>query len=317
MTGFDGLIIAGVTCSGKTEILAELSQNWNIGVVNADAATIYRQLNIGTSKPSIKARKSIPHYLFDIINPNEHYDVRQYITDTDAAIVDCLNNHRLPIVSGGTIFYVKALLQGIHHLPTSNPTLREKLTLCYQKDDGVTLHNQLAAKDKTAADRIPRQNKNRLIRAIELVTLSQKTLAELYQPNQRIQSQHRLQLIALTVTDRKQLHQRVSNRFHKMLAEGLLAEVEQILKDYPNFEYMVSGKLIGYRQMIAHIKGKIGYQTMCQQAITATMGLAKRQMTWLNNWQGQIHRIQAHNDSDWLSPRAIATEIQQMIDRQL
>ena len=307
----------GVTCSGKTALLNTLSKHRAISIINADSAAIYRHLDIGTSKPSLEERAATPYYLIDILEPQQHYNVRQFIADCDQSIADILAQGRIPIVSGGTLFYAKALMQGIHDLPETNMEYRRQLELDYQLLGGLAMHQRLMQLDAQTAERIPAQNRQRLIRAIELVETTGKTLQQLYTSADLIKSRYHLSLIGLSIQNRQLLAKKIALRFDNMLSAGLEAEVRNLCRQFTDFALCPAAKLVGYKEMLQYVQQRENYDRMRDLAIIATRQLAKRQMTWIRNWKCPMHTIFADCNNLWQSSEQLADQFSSIIQSQL
>ena len=306
---YDGYMLMGVTCSGKTALLTELARQLPIAVINADSATIYKELDIGTSKPTTAEQKFAPHYLFDILAPEQSYNVRQYMHDCDQAIALAKSQNLTPIISGGTMFYAKTMQSGISDLPSSNPNIKQLLEQQYRELGAAAMHQRLQTLDADAAAKIPANNRQRLIRALELITVTKKTLEQNYSQSPTINSNYNLKIIMLAVNNRQLLTDKISTRFQAMLNNGLIDEVKALMQKYQNFENTPAAKLVGYAQVIDYINGKYNYATMREKAIIATKQLAKRQLTWINNWQQDKQIIYADDGTKWRDKQTVLADL--------
>ncbi len=279
----------GPTAVGKSHLALELAQHLPVEIISVDSAIVYRGMDIGTSKPTAMERKAVPHHLIDIRDPTEVYSAAAFVQDALVAMQAIRERGNIPLLVGGTIFYFRALMQGLSPLPSADPFLRAALTAEAERLGWPALHQRLALIDPEAALRIHPQDGQRIQRALEVYTLTQKNLSTLCaeQPSKPqggdALSAHgyRLLSFARMQPDRRILHQHIAERFHAMLEQGLVAEVEALWQRYDLTPTMPSMRAVGYRQIKAYLAGDLNYQTMTEQAIAATRQLAKRQISWI------------------------------------
>lgn len=277
------ICLMGPTGVGKTQVALESAQILHCPLISVDSAMVYRGMNIGTAKPSADLLKRFPHYLIDICDPQDTYSVADFCDDALRYIEQCVAQGNPPLLVGGTMLYFKALQEGLSSLPQAEPKIRHQLLLEAEEKGWEALYSELQKVDPLAATRIHPNDRQRLQRALEVYRLTGKTISTLQ--SQR-ESQFSLAYdwlnIVIEPPSRDILRERLAQRFHTMLQEGLIEEVQQLLKDKdPTLPALRS---VGYRQVCQFLMGEYDYETMVERAITASRQLAKRQLTWLRHW---------------------------------
>ncbi len=275
----------GPTASGKTHLAIELTQQLPLEIISVDSALIYREMNIGTAKPSADILKQVPHRLIDIRDPSQSYSAGEFREDALAAIKAILEKKHIPILVGGTMLYFHVLQQGIAELPKADPALRERLQQTLATEGLTKLHNRLQTLDPITAQRIHRNDPQRILRALEVIEITGKTLFELQQSQSHLPLPYQFINIAIIPNDRGHLHQQIENRFHDMLKQGFIEEVEKLYQRGDLNTNLPSIRTVGYRQIWQYLAGELSYNEMQEQAIIATRQLTKRQMTWLRSWK--------------------------------
>lgn len=274
----------GPTASGKTNLAIDLLSYLDCEIISVDSAMIYRGMDIGTAKPSKLILKQAPHRLIDTHDPSEVYSAAEFRTDAISAVEEIINKGRIPLLVGGTMLYFHVLQQGIATLPPANPLVREQLTKDL-KDLGLNkLHERLSAIDPIAAQRIHPNDPQRILRALEVVQISGKTLTELQLTPSLSASPYLFINIALLPEDRNLLHKAIAMRFQTMLDLGFIEEVEKLFKRGDLNANLPALRTVGYRQIWNYLLNNISYIEMQELAIIATRQLAKRQLTWLRSW---------------------------------
>ncbi len=262
-------------------------------IISVDSALVYRDLNIGTAKPSVSELKRYPHHLIDIIDIEDSYSAKQFEIDAQALIKDIFNRNRLPLLVGGTMLYFKALQFGLNELPEACPETREAINKEAQVHGWAYLHQQLKDIDEAAYQRINPNDSQRIQRALEVYRLTQKPLSAYYQ--QKEDKPFNFINIAVMPKDRAVLHQRIALRFQQMIEQGLVDEVKSF-KDRGLSENKPSMRLVGYRQVMPYLNDEYDKETMVKKGIEATRQLAKRQLTWLRKWP-DLHRFNMEDDN--------------------
>lgn len=277
------ICISGPTAAGKTQLAMELYDQCNGALISVDSALIYRDMDIGTAKPSREELSRYPHALIDILDPAQSYSAANFRCDALNAIDQAVAAGKTPILVGGTMLYYRALLGGLSNLPTADDAVRARLQKKAATQGWRVLHERLAALDPVAAARIHPNDPQRLIRALEVYELSGKTITELtaqQEPGLAIPSYQ----FAVAPDDRKVLHQRIQQRFITMLESGFIEEVAALRARGDLHLDMPSMRCVGYRQVWQYLDGDFDYQTMIEKGVAATRQLAKRQLTWLRSW---------------------------------
>ncbi|MCR4962440.1 MAG: tRNA (adenosine(37)-N6)-dimethylallyltransferase MiaA [Firmicutes bacterium] len=272
-------ILTGPTASGKSDVSLALAERFDGEIVSADSMQIYRGMDIGTAKLPLAQRRGIPHHLMDIVEPTESFSVADYVARAREAMDGIYSRGHLPIVVGGTGLYINALINPYNLQPAAarDPAYRQILKSQFDIDQGETLHRQLQAIDPQAAQRIHPHDAQRLFRALEVYRATKQTMSQWQSQNEQPPA-YRLAFLALTM-DRQRLYERIDARVEQMLAGGLAAEVEGLLRQgvSPQCQSMQG---IGYRQMVAWLQGDIPYEQAVGWIKRDTRRYAKRQYTW-------------------------------------
>lgn len=277
--------IMGPTASGKTGLAACLAERFAVEVISVDSALVYRGMDIGTAKPDLELRARVPHHLIDILDPTETYSAARFRADALRLIAEITARGRLPLLTGGTMLYFKALKEGLAPLPAADPGLRAEIDARARREGWPRLHAELARLDPATAARLAPTDAQRIQRALEVCLTTGRPLSE--QLERRAAGlPYRLIEIALVPADRAVLHRRIAERFDAMLAAGFLDEVRRLRATYPLTREHPAMRCVGYRQAWDHLEGLTDAATFRAQAIAATRQLAKRQMTWLRAWPG-------------------------------
>lgn len=277
--------IMGPTASGKTDLAMELSDQINGELISVDSALIYRDMDIGTAKPTAQELEKYPHKLISFLDPKETYSAADFRKDALFEIEQAYHNGKTPILVGGTMMYFKSLIEGISQLPEADPKVREELEAMAQDKGWEYLHQQLAEVDPAAAQRIHPNDPQRINRALEVYKISGKTMTELQQ-QEKESFPYPVKQFAFQCEDKTLLHERIEKRFHLMLQQGFEQEVKSLYNRGDLHLDLPSMRSVGYRQMWEYLDGTLDYEEMIFRGVVATRQLAKRQLTWLRNWQG-------------------------------
>lgn len=277
------IFLMGPTASGKTDLAIALTRVLPCDIISVDSALIYREMDIGTAKPSAAELAAAPHRLIDILDPSQSYSAADFRRDALREMAEIAGRGRIPLLVGGTMLYFKALLEGLSPLPSADPEVRRQLEEEAERLGWQALHDELSRVDPVAGARIHPNDPQRLTRALEVYRVSGKTLTELT----RIQGEalpYRVSQFAIAPEERSELHRRIELRFDLMLQGGLEEEVRRLLERGDLTPDLPSIRCVGYRQMWDYLIGEVGYDEMRYRGIVATRQLAKRQMTWLRGW---------------------------------
>jgi tRNA dimethylallyltransferase len=275
------ILLMGPTAAGKTAVALDLARRHPIEIVSVDSAMVYRRMDIGTAKPDAALRKEIPHHLIDILDPHERYSVGQFLRDARQAMDAIRARGRTPLLTGGTMLYFHALLNGLAELPASDPQLRQDIDARAAREGWPALHAELARLDSEAAARIHPNDPQRIQRALEVCWLSGTPISRLQAERKPLLDDlHTLQVIVCPA-GRAVLHQRIEARFRQMMAQGFLEEVRRLYDSGTVTAGMPSMRAVGYRQLWGHIAGAYDLAQAIDRSLAATRQLARRQLTWL------------------------------------
>lgn len=274
----------GPTAAGKTALALQLAAELPCEIISVDSAMIYRGMDIGTGKPDADTLAKFPHHLIDICDPAESYSAACFCDDASAAIHEIISRGKIPLLVGGTMLYFRALLTGLSILPTADAAIRADLQAQLQQYGSIYLYEKLQVFDPQAAQRIHPNDPQRVVRALEVYYQSGKTLSEWHSHGVESFLQHPTMHIAIAPQDRSLLHQRISDRFHGMLAQGFIDEVKTLYNRGDLHKDLPSMRAVGYRQVWQYLDGELDYNAMQDRSIIATRQLAKRQLTWLRSW---------------------------------
>jgi len=274
------LLLLGPTASGKTAASLALAAEMPVEIISVDSALVYRDMDIGTAKPSAAEQASCPHHLIDVVTPEEAYSAARFCADAVRLMAEITARGRVPLLTGGTMLYFKALREGLSDLPPADAAMRAEIDTEAAARGWPALHAELGRLDPAAAARLEPTDAQRIQRALEIVRLTGRPLAESYARREAGELPCRLLPIALAPSDRRVLHQRITDRFDQMLNGGLLAELALLRERYALTPDMPSMRCVGYRQAWAYLDGECDLDTLRFTGIAATRQLAKRQLTW-------------------------------------
>jgi tRNA dimethylallyltransferase len=271
----------GPTASGKTGVALELARHFPVEIVSVDSALVYRRMDIGTAKPDLATRLKVPHHLIDIIDPTGNYSAAQFCDDALEAMRGIVERNRVPLLTGGTMLYFKALQEGLSDLPAADADIRMVIDAMAVKAGWPAIHRELERIDPATAERLDPNDAQRIQRAMEIFYLTGRPMSELIAAGRSASLPYRMIPIALIPGDRAALHQRIAARFEEMLELGLINEVRALREDYDIEPSLPSMRCVGYRQVWQYLDGEFGLGALRDKAVAATRQLAKRQLTWL------------------------------------
>ncbi|MGB7996614.1 MAG: tRNA (adenosine(37)-N6)-dimethylallyltransferase MiaA [Photobacterium halotolerans] len=278
------IFLMGPTASGKTDLAIRLRQQLPVELISVDSALIYRDMDIGTAKPDAAELAQAPHRLIDIRDPSQSYSAADFREDALKEMADIVAAGRIPLLVGGTMLYFKALLEGLSPLPQADPAIRAEIEQQAREQGWLALHEELQQIDPVSATRIHPNDPQRLSRALEVFRISGKTLTELTQ-TQGETLPYQVHQFAITPMDRAILHQRIEQRFDKMIKAGFEQEVRVLYERGDLHPDLPSVRCVGYRQMWDYFDGNCTLDEAVFRGICATRQLAKRQITWLRSWK--------------------------------
>ena len=280
------ILLTGPTASGKTGLAIELARTLDGEIVSVDSALVYRQMDIGTAKPSPAMRAEVPHHLLDLLDPREAYSAGRFLRDALAAMEAVHARGRIPILAGGTMLYFRALQRGLAELPAADQALRAELDARARDRGWPALHAELARVDPVSAARIRPGDSQRIQRALEVWHLTGSPLSQLHSAGAVAPAGWQFLKLALAPASRAVLHGAIEQRFHQMMAAGFLAEVTRLHERGDLHAGLPAVRAVGYRQLWAHLDGECSLDEAIRRGIAATRRLAKRQMTWLRAESG-------------------------------
>ena len=277
------ICLMGPTASGKTALAMALSDALPCDIISVDSALIYRDMDIGTAKPSAEELSKYPHRLINLRDAAQSYSAADFCHDALAEIASIRANNRIPLLVGGTMMYFKSLIEGISPLPAANSEVRKQIEMEAAEHGWESMHAQLTQIDPVSAQRIHPNDPQRLIRALEVFRLTGNTLTQLTQIKGNKLDGNILQF-AITPKERSTLHERIALRYQLMIEQGFEKEVIELKKRKDLHENLPSIRCVGYRQMWQYLNDEYDHEAMIFKGVCATRQLAKRQLTWLRSW---------------------------------
>jgi len=264
------IVITGTTATGKTELGIKLAKKINGEIISADSMMVYKYMNIGTAKPSKEEMEEIPHYLIDVVYPDQLFDVKDFINLSKEKINRIRDKGKVPIIVGGTWLYIHSLLYGISDAPQADWQLRKQL----YKEDTDILYSKLRKIDPVYANKVHKNDKKRIVRAIEVYKLTGKPFSHFHKGSSK--PLYNFSGFVLE-RDRKKIMERIEKRVNLMFKKGLLEEVEFLIeKGYENS--ITSMQAIGYKELIPYFKGECSLEEAKENIIKNTKKFAKRQI---------------------------------------
>ena len=273
----------GPTAVGKTALAVELASRLPVEVISVDAAQVYRGMDIGTSKPTADILDCVPHRLIDICSPWERYSAGRFRTDALSEIYNILQSGRVPLLVGGTMFYFKALADGLSELPPASKQIADELERVAIQKGWSHLHKELAMIDPDAAERISPNDAQRIQRLLQIYRIRDVPPSQIMYNNRPGPLPFQILKVALVRSDRRCLRKQIRHRFHDMLDRGFMREAETLFNS-PKFDHSLPAmRCVGYRQAWQYLDGQISRDEMVDITVTATCNLAKRQLTWIRS----------------------------------
>jgi tRNA dimethylallyltransferase len=270
-------VLVGPTAVGKTGVALDLAEALNAEIVNADSMQVYRELDIGTAKPTPLERARVPHHLVDAADPDEPYDAARYAREGRAVIAALHHRGVPPLVVGGTGLYIKALLAGLFRQEESVRKERPRLARELTAQGLPALLARLQSLDPVAAQRLAPGDTYRILRALEVVEATGRPLSDLH-ADHNFQDRPYLTLKLGLDLPREELYRRIDTRVEAMLAQGWLEEVRRLLQRYP--PGIKPLQALGYRHLVAFLEGSLALAEATLQTQKETRRYAKRQLTW-------------------------------------
>lgn len=297
------VVLLGPTASGKTALSLRLAEEFKGEIVSCDSVAVYREFEIGTAKPSIAERKRIPHHLIDVVSPTESYSAGDYGRDARTATASITSRGRLPIVTGGTGLYLRALLNGLFAGPPRSDALRDRLRALEARRGAGHLHKMLRRLDPVAAAGIHTNDLPKMIRAIEVSLTAGRPMTEAWaDAASQPLAGYRVVRIGL-MPDRRELYRRINERAEAMFSRGLVEETRQLQQKFgPDLRLF---QALGYRQAAAHLRGNYSIAEAVAQAQQGHRNYAKRQLTWFRR-EPKVHWLEGSGDTPQVEQHATA-----------
>lgn len=271
------IVICGPTASGKTALSIELAKKINGEIISSDSMQIYKKMNIGTAKPTQEEMQEIKHYLLDFVEPNQRYSVAEFKKDAEHAIKEILGKGKTPIIVGGTGLYIDSLIYGIEYKEIElDEKYRKELEDYADKNGLEELYEKARQIDSKAMEKISHNDKKRIIRVLEIYKATGKTKTE-QEEESRKEVKYDYKVFAINM-DREKLYERINKRVDIMIEQGLIEEVENLLKEYETFPTAMQG--LGYKEVVEYLQGKTSKEEMIEKIKMETRRYAKRQLTW-------------------------------------
>ena len=303
------IVLLGPTASGKTALSLDLAEQFNGEIVSCDSVAVYREMEIGTAKPSKVERARVPHHLIDVYAPNEHATAGDYARLAREAIREIAARRHLPIVTGGTGLYLLALLEGLFAGPQRSQELRTRLERSHARHGAGWLHRVLAKLDPESAERIHENDIPKLIRAIEVSLAERRPMSVAWQDGREPLRGFRILRIGLE-PEREALYSRINKRAKQMFDEGLIEEVRNLIAKYGESPRAFDS--LGYRQARAVLRGDISREEAVTAAQQGHRNYAKRQQTWFRR-EPEVHWLKGFGNDAAIV--AEATRLVEQADR--
>ena len=272
------IVICGPTASGKTALSIELAKKINGEIVSCDSMQIYKDMDIGTAKPTVEEMQGIKHYLIGYVSPEKRYSVADYKIDAKKAIKEIIEKGKMPIVVGGTGLYLDSLIYEIEYQDIKlDEQYRNKLEEEVEKQGLEKLYEKAKQIDPKAIEKISPNDKKRILRILEIYHATGKTKTEQEIESRKKEVEYDYKVYALD-WDRQKLYDRINKRVDMMIEQGLVEEVKQILDKYDNFPTAMQG--LGYKEVVEYLNGNLTKEEMIEKIKIETRRYAKRQLTW-------------------------------------
>ncbi len=284
-------ILAGPTASGKTALAVRLGLAMGLEVISADATMVYRGLDVGTDKPSSSELRGVPHHLIDVVEPDQSFDMRQFVERAEACITAVLKRGRLPLIVGGTGFYIRSLSEGFYELQPADPVVQKRLWLELEEKGLEVLQGELRRASPQDAARVGR-NPRRVVRALEVLRVSGRP---------PIKAKRRFPRFAyrkLVLWPKwQELRPRIAGRAEAQFANGLVEEVRGLLERYPVMPTAL--QTIGYKEVARYLQGRYSLDEALSADRAAVLAYARRQYTWFRREPGHVTYLPTGWEAAW------------------
>lgn len=283
---YDYISILGPTASGKTAIALELAKLYPIEIISVDSVSVYKGLDIGSAKPSYEEMQSVPHHLIDVCTLSEVFTVGKFVEEAKELIHEIKSRDKTPVFCGGTLMYMKALMQDYHSLPTLSLAITNDLNQILATQGKEVLYDLLLKEDPKIAKRLHQNDAQRVMRALGVKRETGRSLLEYWQQESSCKFKGYDFLIG--VNNREMHRQAIANRVDQMFAYGFLQECKDVLHAHgPEIMTHPAIKSIGYKEMMMYICKILDEISVREKVVVSTAQFVKRQMTWLNNWSNE------------------------------
>lgn len=279
------IAVVGSTASGKSRLAVQLAKALDGEVVSCDSMQIYRRMDVGTAKPTREEMEGVPHHLIDIAEPDHPFSCADYVSAAKDVIAEIHGRGKMPVVCGGTGLYLERLLMGGGDVEAAepDPRIREKWQAFAAENGNHALHEKLRLVDAESADAIHENNLHRVIRALEIYETTGVPKSQWDRQSKEIVSDYDYRVIGLRYTDRQMLYGRIERRVDEMIAMGLLAETESLMREGVFERNATAAQAIGYKELLPYLLGnETSLEAAVDQLKTATRRYAKRQITWFS-----------------------------------
>ncbi len=301
------VVVTGPTATGKTRLAVALAKDFDGEIVSADSMQLYRRMDIGTAKVTPNEAQGVPHHMIDVAEPDESFSVARYVLEAGRCVDDILSRGKLPILAGGTNLYIDSLISGRDFAENEGDNaLRESLGAEYDALGGEAMLERLREIDPERAAKLHPADKRRIIRAIEVYTLSGRTITQHDAETKAIPPRYEAVRIVLDYEDRAELYRRIDSRVDEMVAQGLFDEVKALLDEGLSPE-MTSMQAIGYKEPAAFFRGEVTREEAIELIKRESRRYAKRQLTWLRRDDSAL-RIRWGVSPDFNEARRLSTE---------
>lgn len=281
--------VGGPTASGKTALSVALAKAFDGEIINADSMQIYKNLDVGTAKPTTQEQQGIPHHLLGFLPPETPFSVADFTAAADPLVREISAHGKLPLVVGGTGLYITSLLNGVAFAPEKlDPTIRARLQAQAEAEGSAALYAQLQAVDPDYAAQVHPNNLPRVIRALELFEATGRKMSEERVNARAAEPPYRALCLCLTCRDRAALYDRIGRRVDLMVENGVLDEARQVYDHRDS--YRTAAQAIGYKEFFPYFEGTASLDDCTERLKQATRNYAKRQLTWFRR----------QNDAVWL-----------------
>ncbi len=271
------IVVAGATAVGKTSLSIELAKALNCDIISADSRQVYKEMHIGTAKPTLEERQGIIHHFINIVSVKEDYNVGKYESQVKSFWEKYFTKNNTVIVCGGTGLYIESLINGLDYFPEVSPEIKKSITLKYKQKGIEYLKNRLKESDLEYYFKVDKNNPHRLIRALSVIEATGNKFSSFLKGKQ---SQNDFEFIKILLElPRDILYRRIEDRVDEMIRLGLIEEA----KDLFEYKHLNSLQTVGYKELFAYFDGEIPLEKAIELIKRNTRRYAKRQMTWFRN----------------------------------